>query len=557
NYIPFNEKLSLTMAFIFNSLVLDVLAFLCALFLVFYVYLTHTFNFWKNLGIPYIKPLPFVGNFKDVVLQKYGIGHYLKTVYDEHKDKSYIGIFAFHQPALVINDLDIIKSVLVKDAQVFINHKATVDAEKNPILHRTLFSLKGQSWKNMRLSLSPTFASGKMKQMFHLMDSCAKQLVQYLDNSKGSPVQMKDTMARFTTDVIASCALGIEINSLQCPDSEFRQILNNVFKPTLSRAFGTLLVFFSPSLVKVFRPKIIDDKVNSFMRDSVWSIVEYRPSTSSQLDSILPPPPWPSPFFELALHPEVQQRLRGEIVDTLVRHDHLVTYDGVQEMTYLDMVVSVSMNILTPSCLELSCIRASVAIARSEMALFQSCGFRTIATVGTNDKPVTATESQAFKSQYTTKLHCITSVTEVLRKYPTLPFLDRDSLMDYKLPAPSKKGSDTVTLPAGTAVYIPVMAIQHDPEYYPQPERFNPERFSEENKRSRPNFAYFPFGEGPRICIEMRFGLMQTKTGLIHILANYEVSPCKDTPVTLVFDSKSLLLTSEGEMNLTFTKIDT
>jgi cytochrome P450 family 6 len=70
---------------------------------------------------------------------------------------------------------------------------------------------------------------------------------------------------------------------------------------------------------------------------------------------------------------------------------------------------------------------------------------------------------------------------------------------DYKLPAPSGKG--TVTLPAGTGVYIPVIAFQHDPQYFPEPEKFDPERFTEEIKQSRPNCTYFPFGEGPRSCI--------------------------------------------------------
>jgi cytochrome P450 family 6 len=89
--------------------------------------------------------------------------------------------------------------------------------------------------------------------------------------------------------------------------------------------------------------------------------------------------------------------------------------------------------------------------------------------------------------------------TETLRKYPIFPFLDRISCNDYRLPAAN--GNGTVTLPAGTSVYIPVLALHHDPTYYPEPEKFNPDRFTEENKLSRPNYAYIPFGEGLRMCI--------------------------------------------------------
>jgi cytochrome P450 family 6 len=69
------------------------------------------------------------------------------------------------------------------------------------------------------------------------------------------------------------------------------------------------------------------------------------------------------------------------------------------------------------------------------------------------------------------------------------------------MPDPSGEDNQFVTLRKGTPVYIPVMGIHHDPQYYPQPERFDPERFTEENKNGRPHFTYLPFGEGPRNCI--------------------------------------------------------
>ncbi|KAJ4432905.1 hypothetical protein ANN_15162 [Periplaneta americana] len=131
------------MAVIFDSLALNVITFLSSVTLILYLYFTRKYKLWKNRGIPYINPLPFVGNIKDVVLQKCGAGLYLKTIYDEHKDKPYVGIFAFDQPALVIHDLELIKSVLVKDAHVFIDRKFTVEKARDPLLHNGIFTLKG------------------------------------------------------------------------------------------------------------------------------------------------------------------------------------------------------------------------------------------------------------------------------------------------------------------------------------------------------------------------------------------------------------------------------
>jgi cytochrome P450 family 6 len=89
--------------------------------------------------------------------------------------------------------------------------------------------------------------------------------------------------------------------------------------------------------------------------------------------------------------------------------------------------------------------------------------------------------------------------TETLRKYPIVPFLERKCCIDYELPAPN--GNGTIILPAGTGVYIPVLGIHFDATYFPEPQKFDPERFTDESKQSRPNYTYLPFGEGPRMCL--------------------------------------------------------
>jgi cytochrome P450 family 6 len=85
--------------------------------------------------------------------------------------------------------------------------------------------------------------------------------------------------------------------------------------------------------------------------------------------------------------------------------------------------------------------------------------------------------------------------SETLRKYPPVPVLNRECTRSYKIP-----GTD-VFLEKGIQTVIPVLGLHHDPKYYPDPERFNPERFSEEEKAKRHHYVYLPFGEGPRICI--------------------------------------------------------
>jgi cytochrome P450 len=85
--------------------------------------------------------------------------------------------------------------------------------------------------------------------------------------------------------------------------------------------------------------------------------------------------------------------------------------------------------------------------------------------------------------------------SETLRKYPPAPRLSRECTKTYKIP-----GTEIV-LEKGVLTIIPILGLHHDPKYYPDPDRFDPERFSEEEKAKRHHYVYLPFGEGPRICI--------------------------------------------------------
>ena len=115
-----------------------------AICIALYHYFTRNFNFWQKLGILYVKPTPSVGNLKDSVFQKVNIGTHLQKIYEELSDKPYVGIFSFDKPSLLIRDVELVKNILVKDSQSFIDHVMTVNEEIDPILVKGLFMLKGQ-----------------------------------------------------------------------------------------------------------------------------------------------------------------------------------------------------------------------------------------------------------------------------------------------------------------------------------------------------------------------------------------------------------------------------
>jgi cytochrome P450 family 9 len=123
----------------------------------------------------------------------------------------------------MLRDPDLIKQITIKDFDHFLDHRSLVPEESDPLFGKNLFSLTGQKWRDMRSTLSPAFTSSKMKYMFELITKNGEQFAQHFlkQNKDLIKIEMKDTFTRFTNDVIASTAFGVECDSLGQPENEF------------------------------------------------------------------------------------------------------------------------------------------------------------------------------------------------------------------------------------------------------------------------------------------------------------------------------------------------
>lgn len=163
-----------------------------------------------------------------------------------------------------------------------------------------LFALETERWRPMRAKLSPIFTSGKLKEMFPLIIECSKNMEPYLDKiaERGKYIECRDLAAKFTTDVIGSCAFGIDMNSISDKDSEFRIIGRKLFTPTFKTIVRDVCRQFLPGLYDVIGHKLQIEEVNEFLTNLIKDTINYRKENK------IVRPDFVNTLIELKDHPE-------------------------------------------------------------------------------------------------------------------------------------------------------------------------------------------------------------------------------------------------------------
>lgn len=350
---------------------ITLLGIVAGILAILFAFIQWRFTFFKRIGVPYLKPrFPF-GNINTKKLVCYNI----QDIYVQLKDKSPIcGFFMLHEPFGIPLNLDMVKRIMIKDFHHFENRGIYFN-EKDEPLTANLLTETGEKWRKLRANLTPTFTSGKMKFMFPTIIDCSKYMEQYLDEltTHSTEVEVKDLLARFTTDVIGTCAFGIDCNSFKDPNADFRKMGKRAVE---DQKYPVALFFIFCSNISFFNKlgiKTTQDDVHDFFMTIVRETVEYRKTNSTKRNDFMDilmnikldggdsmtlngiaaqvflfflagfetsSTTLTFTIHELAAHPEVQQRARDEINAVIAKHNGEFTYESMNELNYLDQVIS-------------------------------------------------------------------------------------------------------------------------------------------------------------------------------------------------------------------------
>ncbi|XP_052740073.1 probable cytochrome P450 9f2 [Bicyclus anynana] len=488
-------------------MIVEVLVFLVTTLLAYFLYLYKwVHHYFDKRGVKYLPGVPVFGNMLSSQLQKCHMVDDFDKVYRAFPNERYVGYIEGTTPIIMIRDPELTKAITVKDFDHFVNHKEFISEEIEPLFGGSLVMMKGERWHDMRTTLSPAFTGSKMRKMLPFMTEISSNIVRHLKDRINEDIDVEDLIRRYTNDVIASAAFGLQVDSVKDKDNKFYKMGQHLFK---FNAWQRFLFFFTgvfPNLSKKLGVNIFPAKTTDFFNNLVRSTMEHREKNNIER---------PDMIQLLMEASKGALKAENDASDNFAPTDDTFKPKTVQRQ-WTQTELSGQVFIFFVAGYESSA--TALVMCVHELALnpdVQEKLYQEVRQFKEERGELTYDNISTLKY-----LDCVLNETQ--RKWAAALIMDRVCTKPYELPPP-REGGKPVQLNKGDIVYNLVNSLQMDPQYHPDPTRFYPERFSDENKHNIKPFTYMPFGMGPRNCIGSRFALMELKVLIFTLVLNFKI----------------------------------
>uniref|UniRef100_A0A8D8Q5Q5 Probable cytochrome P450 6a14 n=1 Tax=Cacopsylla melanoneura TaxID=428564 RepID=A0A8D8Q5Q5_9HEMI len=483
-----------------------------------YKWSVSSFGVWKRKGVPYDSDnlYPFVGNMKATFTRGTHIAYLIDDLYNKFKDTSeFAGFYATLQPTFIPLSAEMSCAIAIKD----FSHFPDRDFHNDPnfdVLMNNISTISGPDWKYQRTKLSPTFTSGKLRGMTVAINDSCDMFINYMKkNYSGKEVDTESLIQDCIMCFIGKVVCGMNYYDIENPDPVFKKICSTFSQPSWRLSFRMILQFISPKLA--IKMKFFPPYVENYFRELTVESMKAKARTQGDTKDFL------QLLINLHKEDEMNNDKEGHFSMNAVIGNLFVFLLAGQE-TSTQAVTMLLYNL------------SKHPDVKHKLA-------KEIDTVLTTVPHELSYDDAMKKFPYLNQV-----LEESMRLYPLIFALNRICTKEYTVP-----GTD-ITIDVGTSVIIPVTALHRDARYWTDPDKFDPERFSPENKERIVPGSYVPFGLGPRMCIGNRLALLDMKILLIKLLHSFDVSPTERTPKEIKYDHKQpTQLKSVDKIYLQFT----
>lgn len=361
------------------------------------------------------------------------------------------------QRVFLLNHPDLIRDVLVTHPENFTKGRALQRAKS--LLGEGLLTSEGERHQRQRRLIQPAFHRAQMAKYATVMLEYGAHVNERWE--EGQTLDIAEEMRRLTLAIVAKTLLGADVEA-----DDAGEVVT-----ALTRAMRRLELLARPPtlpfVIEKLKKRLIarrhrSPEVRDLLDATIHRIIAERRQSDMDHDDLL----------SILLHAQdeesgdrmTDQQLRDEVMTFFIA-GHETTANALAWAWYL---LSQHPEAETKLCKELDEVLAGKPVAVVDPAQLHYAGM---------------------------------VFTETLRLYPPSWILGRLAINDYRI-------NDYVA-PAGALILMSPYVMHHDARYYPDPFRFDPERWRPEAREARPQFSYFPFGGGARRCIGEGFAWME------------------------------------------------
>ncbi|KAK8764331.1 hypothetical protein V5799_033060 [Amblyomma americanum] len=466
-------------------------------------------NYWKDQGVPHEKfSLLFGAQMKHLFTPLHLAD---EELYKKHG--RLFGSFEDGKPVLFVGDPDLIKVALVKDGA---KNQRRIFKYDDPILANLMLNVEPEQWRRIRSATSAAFTSGKLRKMQETIDKCALHMAERLKEvaKRSEDVNTKGYYGYFAFEAVSRCSFGARFSPKSDEERAFVRSARHAFFTPVTP--WIVLTAFFQRLGESFHKARFNKYSFSFYRDATTEMIKQRAESNTRHED----------FLQMMLN---AQEVSKEDVTKADQENSSPDFES-SPLKPKD-VKNLSEEEALAQCVLFFLAGQDTSSATSSFASY----FLAI-NPDIQDK-LRAEVDECFRKhgssppydevQKLPYLDCV--VNETLRIMPTTVRLERTPFEDYVL------GDTGVKVLRDCAIIVPVTAIHNDPEFFPDPEIFNPDRFNKENINSIRPYTFLPFGAGPRHCMGKRFAFQLVKTCLLHAVHSVEFVKCPRTKVPLEY----------------------
>ena len=478
---------------------------LCIIFVLWLVY-GHYFKPYyiikRRMRLPGPPPKLYSGNYSEI--PKLGFMECV-TQWMQKYGSTFICYFGI-KPVIITDDVEIIKSVMVKNFDSFVNrHYLPVLIRKGDV--ESIVNLRGDEWRRVRRVLTPTFSSKKLRMMSPLIQESCERLRNKMAavSDTDSSVDVREWFGMFTMEVILATAFSRDISADNDKENPLTRASASVFQSLASGSTQdtekmlTILSHFPWSVpfltLLARRTKFAQDF--DYLEETALKLIQDRRNTMATTGSTA----------------------RDLLQLMLEAHDENAEINSSGYLSNDEIVAE----IVTFMLAGYDTTSNALSYTAYLLALNPTIQDRLIREINEyyDVNPDSSLYDAAESIEYVTMV-----LYESLRMYPPAPRISRECNQTCAV-------TDELIVEKGVDFSFPIFLLHRNPEYWPNPDNFDPERFNPSNEQSYPTFAFLPFGEGPRNCIGKRLSLLEAKMTLVAIFKELHFKRTADTEVPL------------------------